>query len=74
MSFFDKLTKKTNEAYQTAKEKTVKISEEIKLKSKISDLKDSINEVKDEYDFILISMLEPRFYVFIIQHCECFYQ
>ena len=43
MNFFDKLTKKTNEAYKSAKEKTVKLSGEIKLKNKISDLKDKIN-------------------------------
>lgn len=43
MNFFDKLTKKTNEAYQSAKEKTVKLSGEIKLKNKISDFKDKIN-------------------------------
>lgn len=44
MDFFNKLGKKTNEAYQSAKEKTVKLSGEIKLKSKISDLKEKINE------------------------------
>ena len=48
MDFFKKLSKKTNEAYQTAKEKTTKISEEIKLKSKISDLKDKINNEYQE--------------------------
>ena len=35
MDFFNKLGKKTTEAYQTAKEKTTKLSGEIKLKSKI---------------------------------------
>ena len=46
MDFFNKLSKKTNEVYQGAKEKTVKISEEIKLKNKISEMKDKI---KKEY-------------------------
>ncbi len=46
MDFFNKLSKKTNEVYQGAKEKTVKLSEEIKIKNKISDLKDRI---KKEY-------------------------
>lgn len=46
MDFFNKLSKKTNEVYKGAKEKTVKISEEIKLKNKISEMKDKI---KKEY-------------------------
>lgn len=48
MDFFDKLSKKTNEAYKSAKEKTVKLSGEIKLKNKISDLKDKINKEYQE--------------------------
>ena len=44
MDFFNKLGKKTTEVYQGAKEKTVKISEEIKLKNKINDLKEKINK------------------------------
>lgn len=43
MDFFNKLGKKTTEAYQTAKEKTTKLSGELKLKGKISDCKDKIN-------------------------------
>ena len=42
MDFFNKLGKKTNEVYQGAKEKTVKISEEIKIRSKITELKDKV--------------------------------
>lgn len=42
MDFFNKLSKKTTEVYQGAKEKTVKISEEIKLRNKVNDLKDKI--------------------------------
>ena len=37
MDFFNKLGKKTTEAYQTAKDKTTKLSGELKLKSKISN-------------------------------------
>lgn len=48
MDFFNKLSKKTNEAYQSAKEKTVKLSGEIKLKNKISDLKEQINKEYEE--------------------------
>lgn len=44
MDFFNKLGKKTNEVYQGAKEKTVKISEEIKIRTKISDLKDKVED------------------------------
>ena len=43
MDFFNKLSKKTTEVYQGAKEKTVKLSEEIKLKNKIGDLKEKVN-------------------------------
>lgn len=44
MDFFNKLSKKTNEVYQGAKEKTVKLSEEIKLRNKIGDLKDKVEK------------------------------
>ena len=48
MDFFNKLGKKTTEAYQTAKEKTSKLSEELKLRGKISDSKEKIdNEYKE---------------------------
>lgn len=42
MDFLNKLGKKTTEAYQSAKEKTSKISEELKLKGKISDYNEKI--------------------------------
>lgn len=48
MDFFNKLGKKTTEAYQTAKEKTTKLSGEIKLKSKISECKEKINNQYQE--------------------------
>lgn len=48
MDFLNKLGKKTSEAYQTAKEKTSKLSEELKLKGRISDCKEKIdNEYKE---------------------------
>ena len=40
MDFFNKLSKKATETYQVAKEKTSNISEEIKIKSKITSLED----------------------------------
>ena len=40
MDFFDKISKKATETYQVAKEKTSNISEELKLKSKYTNLED----------------------------------
>ena len=48
MDFFNKLSKKTTEAFETAKEKTTKISGELKLKSKISDYKEKIDKEYQE--------------------------
>lgn len=48
MDFFNKLGKKTTEAYQTAKEKTTKLSGEIKLKGKISECKEKIDNQYQE--------------------------
>ena len=48
MDFFNKLSKKTSEAFETAKEKTSKISGELKLKSKISEYKDKIEQQYQE--------------------------
>lgn len=44
MDFFNKLGKKASETYQVTKEKTVKFSNEVKLKGKISDIKTNINQ------------------------------
>ena len=44
MDFFDKLSKKASETYKVTKEKTNKISGELKLKSKISENKDKIEK------------------------------
>lgn len=49
MDFLNKLGKKTNEAYQSAKEKTAKISSELKLRGKISECNEKI---KKEYEEI----------------------
>jgi len=43
MGFFDELTKKAAETVQGAKDKTNKLSNEVKLKSKVSDKKDRIS-------------------------------
>ena len=48
MDFFNKLGKKASETYQVTKEKTVKFSNEVKLKGKISDTKANINKVYKE--------------------------
>lgn len=44
MEFFDKLSKKASETYKVTKEKTNKISGELKLKGKISENKDKIEK------------------------------
>ncbi len=48
MDFFNKLGKKASETYQVTKEKTVKFSEEMKLKSKISEAKNKITNLYEE--------------------------
>ena len=58
MDFFNKLSKKTNEAYQTAKEKTAKISGELKLKNKISELKEKINKEYEEIGKIVYEKMK----------------
>lgn len=62
MDFFNKLGKKASQTYQATKEKATNISDELKLRGKISEQKDKIeklfkeigetvyNEVKDEKD------------------------
>ena len=45
MNFFDKLGKKATETYQLTKEKTTKISEELKLRNKINENKNKIEEI-----------------------------
>ena len=45
MDFFSKLGKKASKTYQVTKEKAVNLSEELKIKGKINDLKDKIEDV-----------------------------
>jgi len=45
MDFLNKLGKKASETYQATKEKATTLSEELKLKGKISDLKEKIQKV-----------------------------
>lgn len=45
MNFLNKLGKKATETYQFTKEKTTKISEELKLKNKINENKNKIEEL-----------------------------
>ena len=48
MDFFSKLGKKASQTYQVTKEKAASLSEELKLKSKISDLKEKIEKIYTE--------------------------
>ena len=48
MGFFDQLGKKASDTMQSAKEKTNKISTEMKLKSQLSDKKDRITVLYSE--------------------------
>lgn len=48
MGFFDNLSKKANDAYQTTKEKTAQVTGEIKLKSQINDFNDQIQVLYKE--------------------------
>lgn len=48
MDFFSKLRKKATQTYQVTKEKATNLSEELKLKGKINDLKDKIDNIYNE--------------------------
>lgn len=48
MGFFNDLGKKASEAYNVTKEKTTKLSGELKLKGKISDYKNKIEDIEFE--------------------------
>ena len=61
MDFFNKLSKKANETYQVAKEKTSNLSEELKLKGKISDEKEKIEKIYGEIGkFVYDELKEGR--------------
>ena len=48
MEFFNKLTKKASEAYKVTADKTGKLAKEAKLRMKISELKNEINDIYEE--------------------------
>ena len=48
MDFFDKLSKKASETYKLTKEKTSQISGELKLRNKMNNSKDRIDELYSE--------------------------
>ena len=48
MGFFDTIGKKASEVYQGAKDKTTQISNEMKLKSKLSDEKNKIESLYEK--------------------------
>ena len=48
MGFFDDISKKANDAYQVTKEKTIQITNEIKMKSKINNNNDQIQALYKE--------------------------
>lgn len=48
MEFFDKLGKKASEAYKITADKTGKIAKETKMKFKIGELKNQINDIYEE--------------------------
>ena len=45
MEFFDKLGKKATQTYKKTKEKATNISEELKLRGKLSEKKEQLNEI-----------------------------
>ena len=48
MEFFDKIGKKASEAYKMTADKTGKIAKETKLKMKMGELKNQINDIYEE--------------------------
>ena len=48
MDFFNKLSKKASETYQFTKDKTTKISGELKLRNKINECKNKIEGIHEE--------------------------
>ena len=48
MNFLDKITKKATETFQFTKEKTSKISEELKLRNKINEAKRKIEDLYED--------------------------
>ena len=48
MDFFDKITKKASKAYKITADKTEKFAKDTKIKIKMNDLKQQINELYEE--------------------------
>ena len=60
MDFFNKLGKKASETYQVTKEKTVKFSEEMKLKGKINEAKNKITNLYEEIGEIVYNQYKTN--------------
>ena len=60
MDFFNKLGKKASETYQATKEKATTISEELKLRGKISDLKSKIEDIYTEIGKIVYDEMKAQ--------------
>lgn len=58
MDFLNKIGKKASETYQFTKEKTTKISGELKLRGKMSDIRDKIDETYKEIGAIIYSEIK----------------
>lgn len=60
MEFFTKLGKKASETYQITKEKATTLSEELKLKGKISDAKEKIDDLYKEIGNIVYEEIKAN--------------
>lgn len=58
MDFFSKLGKKASQTYQVTKEKAANLSEELKLKGKVNDLKDKIDNIYNEIGQIVYNEIK----------------
>ena len=58
MDFFSKLGKKASKTYQITKEKASSLSEELKIRGKISDAKNSIEELYTEIGKIVYAEMQ----------------
>jgi hypothetical protein len=60
MEFFDRIGKQANETYQEAKERVSNISEEIKIRSKIANLKERKNTLYTEIGEIVYKEIKDN--------------
>ena len=58
MDFFNKLGKKASKTYQITKEKASNLTEELKLRGKISDVKENINKIYTEIGEVVYSEIK----------------